>query len=78
MVGVVYLKTSDPGRLVCVWVWDDGWFDEPDALLIDGEVDENSAVANCLLSRITKCAREEAEAHGLKLREPHRMFLELR
>jgi len=56
MVGVVYLKTSDPGRLVCVWVWDDGWFDEPDALLIDGEVDENSAVANFVYYRASLSA----------------------
>jgi len=77
MVGEFYLmKTSDPGRVVCVW-WD-GWLDDPDALLIEGEVDETSAVANCLLTSATECARAEAEAHGLELREPWRKFLRLK
>jgi len=70
-----YLQTSDPDRLIRVW-WDD-WLDEPEIELVAGEVDPFSAFANTLRRPVMKRARAEARAHGLRLREPHRMFLRL-
>ena len=71
----VYLKTSAPGLVV--HVWKHAWYDEPEAEVIEGKVDENFAFANTLKRKVMKLARQEAKAHGLRLREPHRMFLGL-
>ena len=70
---VVYMKTSDPGRLVRIWRSSSG----PELEIIEGEVDETSAVPSCLTQthHFMKRVQEELKAHDLQLREPRRMFL---
>jgi len=68
-----FLKTSDPERVIRIW--EDNEFPEPGVELVSGRVDPFSAFANTLRRPIMKRAREEAGRHGLRIREPGRMFL---
>jgi len=72
MTRTYYLKTNDPQRLVEIT------FDESGEMvfnIIRAQVDPFSAFSNTLRNPVMKAAREEARAHGLRVREPGRMFL---
>jgi len=72
MTRAYYLKTNDPQRLVEITLDESG---ELEFNIIRAQVDPFSAFSNTLRNHVMNAVREEARAHGLRVREPDRMFL---
>ena len=67
-----FLETSDPGRLVRVW---GKGLHDLNVEIIEGKVDGTSVTPLVLTRQTMNRVQRLVQAHGLRLREPRRMFL---